>query len=48
MERIIEEEMDGIGGQKLMLPMLLQSDHWKETGRWDTSKGEVKVRNGTK
>ncbi|CAO3586706.1 unnamed protein product [Absidia cylindrospora] len=32
--------MDKIGGQKLMLPMLLQSDHWKETGRWDTSKGE--------
>ncbi|CAO3624997.1 unnamed protein product [Cunninghamella blakesleeana] len=39
-EAIIDEEMKAIGSQKLKLPLLLHSDHWKSTGRWDTSKGE--------
>ncbi|ORX58289.1 prolyl-tRNA synthetase [Hesseltinella vesiculosa] len=39
-ERIIQQEMDAVGGQKLMMPLLLHSEHWKATGRWDTSKGE--------
>ncbi|KAI8393414.1 uncharacterized protein BYT42DRAFT_524445 [Radiomyces spectabilis] len=38
--RIIDEEMQAIGGQKLALPLLLSSESWKTTGRWDTSKGE--------
>lgn len=40
-ERIIDQEMQAIGSQKLSLPMLLNPDGWKKTGRWDGSKGEV-------
>ncbi|CAO3636479.1 unnamed protein product [Mucor hiemalis] len=39
-ERIIDEEMQAIGSQKLSLPMLLNPEGWKKTGRWDSSKGE--------
>lgn len=39
-ERIIDEEMQAIGSQKLSLPMLLNPDPWKKTGRWEGSKGE--------
>lgn len=39
-ERIIDEEMQAIGSQKLSLPMLLNPEGWKKTGRWDGSKGE--------
>ncbi|KAI7906143.1 Threonyl/alanyl tRNA synthetase [Cokeromyces recurvatus] len=40
-ERIIDEEMQAIGGEKLSLPILLNPDSWKRTGRWDGAKGEV-------
>ncbi|KAI8642692.1 hypothetical protein BD408DRAFT_416067 [Parasitella parasitica] len=39
-ERIIDAEMQAIGSEKLSLPMLLNPDAWKKTGRWDGSKGE--------
>lgn len=33
-ERIIREEMDGIGGQELQMPVVNPADIWKETGRY--------------
>ncbi|MDD3804453.1 MAG: proline--tRNA ligase [bacterium] len=32
--RIIKEEMDRIGGQELLLPVLTPKEIWEETGRW--------------
>ncbi|GAN04177.1 prolyltRNA synthetase, mitochondrial [Mucor ambiguus] len=40
-ERIIDTEMQAIGSEKLSLPMLLNPEGWKKTGRWDGSKGEA-------
>ncbi len=33
-ERIIREEMDSIGGQEIMMPVLNPAELWQETGRW--------------
>jgi prolyl-tRNA synthetase len=33
--RIVREEMDGAGCQELLLPILMPSELWKESGRWD-------------
>ncbi|RUS22921.1 hypothetical protein BC937DRAFT_94918, partial [Endogone sp. FLAS-F59071] len=41
LERIIEEEMRAIDAQKLSLPILLSSEAWKQTGRWESSGGEL-------
>jgi prolyl-tRNA synthetase len=41
-ERIVDEEMQSIGSQKLSLPILLNPEDWKKTGRWDGAAGEVK------
>jgi prolyl-tRNA synthetase len=32
---IVREEMDNIGGQELLMPMLLPKDSWEATGRWN-------------
>ncbi len=32
--RIIKEEMDRIGGQELLLPVLTPKEIWEESGRW--------------
>lgn len=32
--RIVEEEMDAIGGQEVLLPALHPKELWEETGRW--------------
>jgi len=45
-ERIIDAEMQAIGSEKLSLPMLLNPEGWKKTGRWDGSKGEASGLNG--
>lgn len=34
-ESIIREEMDAAGAQELLMPTLLPSEYFKETGRWD-------------
>ena len=34
-EAIIREEMDAIGGQELLLPLLQPAELWKRTGRYD-------------
>ena len=33
-ENIIREEMDGIGGQEILMPVVNPADIWKETGRY--------------
>ena len=33
-EQIIREEMDAIGGQEMLMPVVHPADIWKETGRW--------------
>lgn len=48
-QRIIREEMDGIGGQEMFLPALNPKEVWEESGRW-TGMGanmfRLKDRNG--
>lgn len=33
-KKIIEEEMDSIGGQEMLMPVLTPREIWDETGRW--------------
>ncbi|KAI8579919.1 hypothetical protein K450DRAFT_239730 [Umbelopsis ramanniana AG] len=40
-EKVIDEEMRAIGGQKLALPLVLSSEMWKKTGRWDGMGSEL-------
>jgi len=35
--KIIREEMDAIGGQEMLMPLLHPKQIWNETGRWDTA-----------
>ena len=34
-EQIIREEMDAIGGQEMLMPVLLPDEPWRRTGRYD-------------
>lgn len=34
-EQIVREEMDGIGAQECLLPILTPGELWRESGRWD-------------
>ena len=34
-EQVVREEMDGIGAQELMLPILTPAELWHQSGRWD-------------
>jgi prolyl-tRNA synthetase len=34
-ERVIREEMDGIGAQEILMPALQPAEFWHESGRWD-------------
>jgi len=40
-ERIIREEMNRIGGQEMLLPVVHPADPWKRSGRWDDVEGIV-------
>lgn len=33
--KIVEEEMDRIGAQEFMMPIIQQAEIWKESGRWE-------------
>jgi len=33
-EAVIREEMDGVGGQELAMPIVQPAELWQETGRW--------------
>jgi prolyl-tRNA synthetase len=46
---IIRQEMNGIGGQEIEMPVLLPAEIWQQSGRWDAIGGEMfrlKDRNG--
>src|SRR6266481_6741456 len=34
-QRIVREEMDGIGAQEFLLPALNPAELWQDSGRWD-------------
>ena len=36
--QIIREEMNAIGGQELLMPLLHPKEIWNETGRWESAK----------
>ena len=36
---IIREEMNGIGGQEFLVPIVHPAEVWKQTGRWDDVEG---------
>jgi len=38
---IIREEMNGIGGQEITMPVILPAELWQQSGRWDTIGGEM-------
>ena len=46
---ILREEMNAIGGQEIMMPVIQPAEIWRESGRWDAIGGEMfrlKDRNG--
>jgi len=46
---IIRQEMNGIGGQEIEMPVLQPAEIWQQSGRWDAIGGEMfrlKDRNG--
>ena len=48
-EGILKEEMDGIGGQEIEIPIVQPADLWKESGRWfqiGSEMGRFKDRHG--
>jgi len=48
-EAIVREEMDAVGCQEILMPVLCPADLWTETGRWDVYGKElwrVRDRNG--
>ena len=48
-ERIIREEMNRIGGQEVLMPVVLPAELWQQSGRWETVGAELlrfKDRNG--
>ena len=38
---ILKEEMESIGAQELMMPILHPAEIWQQTGRWDAIGGEM-------
>ncbi len=35
-EQIVREEMDAIGGQEMLMPVLTPAELWKRSGRYDS------------
>jgi prolyl-tRNA synthetase len=44
---IVREEMDGVGGQEVLMPMLHPSALWKQTGGWDKIDVLFKIKSRT-
>jgi prolyl-tRNA synthetase len=40
-ETIVRQEMDGKGGQELLMPIIQPAEMWQETGRWDVYGDEM-------
>src|ERR1700737_3595101 len=38
---IVREEMNGIGGQEIEMPVLLPAEIWQQSGRWDAIGGAI-------
>lgn len=47
LSQIVREEMNGIGGQEVLMPMLHPSRLWKQTGGWDKIDVLFKVKSRT-
>jgi prolyl-tRNA synthetase len=45
--KIVREEMDGIGGQEVLMPILHPSALWKQTGGWDKVDVLFKIKSRT-
>lgn len=45
--QIVREEMDSIGGQEVLMPLLHPSALWKQTGAWDKADVLFKVKSRT-
>ncbi len=39
--QVVREEIDAIGGQEMLLPVLLPAELWKRSGRWETVGDEL-------
>ncbi|MEK7536987.1 MAG: aminoacyl--tRNA ligase-related protein [Patescibacteria group bacterium] len=37
--KIVDEEMDAVGGEKISMPALVEKKYWDATGRWDVDIG---------
>ena len=46
-EKIVREEMDAIGGEEILMPMLHPAEIWKKTGGWDNIDVLFKLRSRT-
>lgn len=46
-ENIVREEMDAIGGQEILMPILHPSEIWKKTGGWDSIDVLFKIKSRT-
>lgn len=44
---IVREEMNNIGGQEVLMPMLHPSENWKQTGGWDSIDVLFKIKSRT-
>jgi prolyl-tRNA synthetase len=45
--QVVREEMNGIGGQEMSMPVLTPAELWKTTGRYDTFDVLMKVRDSS-
>ena len=36
--QVVREEMNAVGGQEMLMPLLHPKNIWNETGRWDKAK----------
>lgn len=45
-QRIMEEEMDAIGGQEMLMPNLHPAELWQATGRWQSMDVLMKLKGG--
>ncbi len=46
-EQVVREEMDAIGGEEVLMPMLHPAEIWKKTGGWDSIDVLFKVKSRT-
>lgn len=46
-ENIVREEMDAIGGEEILMPMLHPAEIWKKTGGWDNIDVLFKIKSRT-